>query len=597
MVKKKKRKVIIITLSIIIILAIIATFVLLYLFTDMFKSNQVLFAKYLSQNLNNLQNVQKNFQNSEYDNLLNQNKYTSTTDIKMNYINGLGTTLENTNNAINNLQINIDGQTDIAQGYNYQNIKLMNNNENVANIEYIQENNKYGIRFSDLFQQFTTVENANLNELISKIGQEDNMQNFPNQLDFNTDIMQTVNFSEQETNNLTEKYLNLLNESTTNQNFSKRSNTSIKINNQDIRANAYILTLTKEQLNNLYVKILEQSKQEEIILNKLDNIQSQLEKYAIKLDKNLRDYFVDELDTKIQEINATNIGSENTSIIVYESDSNTIKTTIETPDYVIDLNCINNQYLEFNNQNSEKSVNLRLEKDSNNIEIQLTTNADEITKTYTISDEKLINGNNATRNILFRYEDVSNRLEANLAQNIEFTNQFDNQVILDEQNNITFNDLEAEEIQNLYNAISNGVNRKIEELSGKIDFNQLRQIFLNIGWISERQEIPSDGLSQTEINRFNVQFEFIKGNEIASGEVAKIIESIRNNIIAVETASETEFRLKIDMNESNQDEVNAIVGYFNNEQNRSKTYNISLEYNEENGLISYVVIKEVEKQQ
>ena len=181
MVKKKKRKVIIITLSIIIILAIIATFVLLYLFTDMFKSNQVLFAKYLSQNLNNLQNVQKNFQNSEYDNLLNQNKYISTTDIKMNYINGLGTTLENTNNAINNLQINIDGQTDIAQGYNYQNIKLMNNNENVANIEYIQENNKYGIRFSDLFQQFTTVENANLNELISKIGQEDNMQNFPNQ--------------------------------------------------------------------------------------------------------------------------------------------------------------------------------------------------------------------------------------------------------------------------------------------------------------------------------------------------------------------------------------------------------------------------------
>lgn len=597
MVKKKKRKVIIITLSIIIILAIIATFVLLYLFTDMFKSNQVLFAKYLSQNLNNLQNVQKNFQNSEYDNLLNQNKYTSTTDIKMNYINGLGTTLENTNNAINNLQINIDGQTDIAQGYNYQNIKLMNNNENVANIEYIQENNKYGIRFSDLFQQFTTVENANLNELISKIGQEDNMQNFTNQLDFNTDIMQTVNFSEQETNNLTEKYLNLLNESTTNQNFSKRSNTSIKINNQDIRANAYILTLTKEQLNNLYVKILEQLKQEEIILNKLDNIQSQLEKYAIKLDKNLREYFVDELDTKIQEINATNIGSENTSIIVYESDSNTIKTTIETPDYVIDLNCINNQYLEFNNQNSEKSVNLRLEKDSNNIEIQLTTNADEITKTYTISDEKLINGNNATRNILFRYEDVSNRLEANLAQNIEFTNQFDNQVILDEQNNITFNDLEAEEIQNLYNAISNGVNRKIEELSSKIDFNQLRQIFLNIGWISERQEIPSDGLSQTEINRFNVQFEFIKGNEIASSEVAKIIESIRNNIIAVETASETEFRLKIDMNESNQDEVNAIVGYFNNEQNRSKTYNISLEYNEKNGLISYVVIKEVEKQQ
>ena len=142
MIKKKKRKVIIITFSIIAILAIISAFVALYLFTDMFKSNKVLFAKYLSQNVNNIQSMQNNFKNSEYDNLLEQNKYTSTTDIKVNYINGLGTTLENTSNAINNLRINVDGQTDLSQGYNYQNIRLLNNNENIATVEYIQDNNK-----------------------------------------------------------------------------------------------------------------------------------------------------------------------------------------------------------------------------------------------------------------------------------------------------------------------------------------------------------------------------------------------------------------------------------------------------------------------
>ena len=596
MIKKKKRKVIIITFSIIAILAIISAFVALYLFTDMFKSNKVLFAKYLSQNVNNIQSMQNNFKNSEYDNLLEQNKYTSTTDIKVNYINGLGTTLENTSNAINNLRINVDGQTDLSQGYNYQNIKLLNNNENIATVEYIQDNNKYGIRFSDLFQQFTTVENADLKELVSKLGQTDNMQNFPNELDFNFNIIDTINFSEEEIGSLTEKYLNIMNENTTDQNFSKQSNTSIKVNNQEIRANAYILTLTKEQLNNLYIKILEQLRQEEIVLNKLDNIQSEIEKYGASLDQNLRDIFINEINSSIQEINATNIGSESTSVIVYESDSNTVKTTIETPDYAIDLNWLNNEYLEFNNQNSEENINFILEKNSNNMEIQLTTNVDDITNRYIIRDEKSVNNNNVTRNILFRYEDSSNRFETNLAQDIELINQFDNQVFLDEQNNITLNDLEAEQIQSLYNAISNGINRKIEELSNQIDFNQLRQVFLNIGWINERQEIVAEGLSQTEINRFNVQFDFIQGSEIASSEVGEIVESIKNNVIDVETTSETEFRLKIDMNESNQEAVNTLVNYFNDRQNGNKTYDISVEYSQENGLISYVVIRQVEEQ-
>ena len=119
---------------------------------------------------------------------------------------------------------------------------------------------------------------------------------------------------------------------------------------------------------------------------------------------------------------------------------------------------------------------------------------------------------------------------------------------------------------------------------------------MNIGWINERQEIVAEGLSQTEINRFNVQFDFIQGSEIASSEVGQIVESIKNNVIDVETTSETEFRLKIDMNESDQEAVNALVNYFNDKQNGNKTYDISVEYSQENGLISYVVIRQVEEQ-
>ena len=108
MMTKKGKKKMIIALMVIILVLIIAAFVVLYLMTDMFKSDKTLFLKYLGKNAENLETVIETFENQEVIN----NKCEKNTEIKVNYIENLGTTSENTSNAINNLKIAIDSQND-----------------------------------------------------------------------------------------------------------------------------------------------------------------------------------------------------------------------------------------------------------------------------------------------------------------------------------------------------------------------------------------------------------------------------------------------------------------------------------------------------
>ena len=64
MMTKKKRRAITISIALIVILLILLVVGILYLKTDLFKSNQVLFAKYMGQNIENMQGYFENFTNS-----------------------------------------------------------------------------------------------------------------------------------------------------------------------------------------------------------------------------------------------------------------------------------------------------------------------------------------------------------------------------------------------------------------------------------------------------------------------------------------------------------------------------------------------------
>ena len=86
MLPRKKRRNLIITSIIIILLIIIGILVYLYMTTDAFKSNDTLFVKYLAQNFSMIEQIQNQNGMEEANELLQNNKYTSTTQGKINYI-------------------------------------------------------------------------------------------------------------------------------------------------------------------------------------------------------------------------------------------------------------------------------------------------------------------------------------------------------------------------------------------------------------------------------------------------------------------------------------------------------------------------------
>ena len=294
---------------ILVVLMLLVAFALIYLNTDMFKSNKTLFMKYLGQNSENVKQMySKIMQENDYEKALSQNKYTINTQINVNNTENIGTTQENTNNIINQLKVIAEGQVDSQNQYNYQKLNLYKGEESLLELEYVQDANTYGIHFSDLFQQFLLADNSNLQELFMNLGYtEQEALKMPNQIDVNQYSLKNIEFTGEEEDRLLNTYIGIIEKNIENQEFSKEKDQTIQINEKNVQVNGYSVTLTKEQLNNMYLEILNQLKADEIILGKLDLIQEALNEIKEIIpnnsgeteEKNLKELFIENIDETI----------------------------------------------------------------------------------------------------------------------------------------------------------------------------------------------------------------------------------------------------------------------------------------------------------
>ena len=119
MITRRDKRNIIIASIIVIILIIVGVLLYLYFTTDLFKSNQRLFAKYLGNATQNVEALLKDEEGKQYEGLLENNKYTSNTEITAEYTNNIGTSDENNRNDINTLKLTADGKTDKLNGLSW----------------------------------------------------------------------------------------------------------------------------------------------------------------------------------------------------------------------------------------------------------------------------------------------------------------------------------------------------------------------------------------------------------------------------------------------------------------------------------------------
>ena len=594
MMTRKKRITLIIVIVVLILLIIGGIFLALYLNTDMFKSNQTLFIKYLGKNSENIQRLENIINKTEYDELLKTNPYNVTSEIKVNYTENVGTTEENNNNSINQLKITVDGQTDNNNNYDYRNIKLLKNDEQIMQNEILHTSNNYGIKFTDLFNQYVVVENQNLKDLLKRIGYTDEQIEYvPDSIDFDNDILQDIKFSNEEIESLINKYTSIITQNIGEANFQRQKNQVIEINGQNYSANAYILVLTKEQLNNIYINILENLKEDETVLNKIEAIQNKINQLTLgKESIDFKNDLIEKIDLTIQKIRQTNIGTDETKIVVYENNGETISTCIQTQEYQINLNCLNGYNELVFIENNTEIYKITIENIDNKIVINNENNENQ-ESSFTI--EKIKEENDKKREDSYKvlYELDNKKIEININRITEMAPIMENAQVFNNDNAIILNKLEDSIMKEIINRVQTGVNGKIESLKQEINYQDIEKMLKDLGVLRNSGILTSTGVTETEKNRFNSSFELLKGENLSGETISASISSVKNNLATIEIIDNSELRIGVSRNQSNEEIVNVLINFFN--ENQSEKYNIDVEY-DENGLVNQLIIKEIKEQ-
>lgn len=591
--KSKKRLVIAIIIILILVLAVAGTvFGYLYLKTDTFKSDKELFAKYASQNLEFFGNMSNIKTINKYEDLKDQEKYESDTTIKTTYSEG-----GEVSNNINNLSATIKTQKNSEDKYFYTDGQLMYGNQKYLESEIIKDQDAYGIRFTDVVKQFITVKNDNtLADIATDIGTDTNtLENFIDVLDGTSKISEEV-VSNDDWQQFKNKYTNLITDTISAGTFASNKDVKITYNNKTVSAKAYTVSLTSEQVENLLIQVLNNLKEEKIIL---DKVGTNKETYQDTIDKKISEL------TDEKEIPAV-------KITVYEQNKNNIRTVIELAklEKVVIENTQTNDAMQSNiqfssiNSDEVEEYDVKLIKKSSYTQENIEVNVD-VTKgeeNYSISLTSDLTATDASMKLSTAINYKKDILTASIVLENDTTmgSDFEKMQTLSDENNFVLNNATEDVRKNI-----------IEQLKKRVPEKVLSRIELlkeNLGLTQntdDKKDVPESEMTQIDINKFNAKFEFFTGDEVSAENVKTLLGIAKENLGSFEinevdnpqntnndpTKIQYSIKLKIEKNKIDENGANQILEKISDK----KKYKVSIYYKEQNKMIDYITIDEVKK--
>lgn len=605
MMPRKKRRAILISVILIILLIIATVCIVLYATTDMFKSNDVLFEKYARQLVDNLDDVLNEDHMSEMEEILNNNKLTSNTTTTINY-NENG----DTSNPINNIQMNISGEEEKATGYNYKDVTVTQNDETLLGAEYIEDGNIAGVRLNEIRQYLSTnINNEDENEIY-------NLYEL-----IHTDISGLLGLNSDEWNALKEKYIGIIWGNLANANFSKQEGMALEINGTQYNANVYSITITKEQFNNIYIQLLEELEKDETILSKIEAIDNKINEYHNFMQdeetSNIKQDFIDEINNTIQKIQNFNIGNDERTISVFESNGVAISLSIDTEEEFVGLDVVNGNGNNFINilgnekikeGEAENSFDLKIEKtaaiNDETVIVQYNTvqEGEEITNECSVS--RKMENSNVNSNVNFSRSVGQNTLEIAVETNKNIVNEFgEKEELVENENYIIIENLNDEQQENVRNNVEGNINNQINTFLQVVPLENINQMLINLNFMEEElDEISEDGnVTELEKNRFNSTFELFEGEHITKERITELIDIAKENLGDVRISNyreqgderiPLEYRLVIERNTNNSELAENVITYI--EENYNEEFSVRLEYDETTGLVNNIYITVME---
>lgn len=602
MMARKKRIAILVVSIVLVVLAIAGTMIYLYLKTDAFKSNETLFAKYFMQSFNAIDTI-KNDDLLGIDDTLNTNKYTSELNGKIEYTKNVETNNEDKNSSINQIGLNVKSNTDKSNEYDYKNITIGSNNENYIGLEYLKNQNNYGIKLKNI-NQFAS-NNDEENKLLTELG-----LGKLNVLISDIDINSICNFSDQEKQNLIETYTKIVTSNVSKDKYYRQRSTLITVNNQDVNTNAYYIKMTIEEYNNLYIKILEQLKEDEIILSRIDTIETTIKEIYpdYTSEETLRKKFISNIEDKIKDIQNNNIGSEEVKITVYENKGTTVRVAIEKTTEKILLDLYGGTSIKFDiskigYETTEKTFTIEKTSESNAektlIEYENKKN-DEILNSFKLEYNQTLESDAIAKNTEITITKDKYKGIFNIENNIKIVDDFENQIKL--ENNVEVNKLQDEQKNIIMNILKTNMQNQLDSLYAVASISDYENMLQNLGVMRKKSiQISSTGeVTELERTRFNSQFEFFASSDLTSDNIKELLNTAKDNFEDMKVLLKTGEVQDLDMEKLNSSmeaseykkSIAEILFYIkrnsNNEQkiedtneylkNNNDKYTVSIEY-------------------
>lgn len=455
----RKKRILIIVLSIITVLILIIGGVLIYLniATDVFKSTDELFYKYLYQN-GSIANVFDTNLLDRYYQRIDNNPYNGSGEltIKTGNSDGSQSDTEQFDNLINNVKLSYTTKSNLPEKKQETEATIAYNDQDQFKFSVVQDNNSYGIKSDEVVYKYLSLKNEKLREVYEKLGVE-NTEKMPNQIN-RVDYNIYKNMSAEDKSRILSTYQNVLNKNILSNHYTKQSDVSLNLNGQNVIANAYSLTLTEEEFSSLKISFLETLMSDELTLKYIVQFLQLDASYSVNIKQMIQEK-IDEL--KREQVDADNV----IRITVYESDMQLLTTTIETAEYNY---VINNNVSETN----QKVTIVKQSKDGNNVNTTITIERNSTTNNNSLKIEAIskagetttdrnaitidLKGNVDTENLELNIK-LENLIgnksnEINYSDKKEFTNDVEIEG-LNSENSVVLNDMTVEEINSLYNSV------------------------------------------------------------------------------------------------------------------------------------------------
>lgn len=591
----KGKKILVIVIIIVAVLAVAGTvFGYLFFKTDILRMSNELFAKYINQNIEIYNKLSDSKVLNTYKNLKDEDKYEENSELTVTYSEG-----GEISNPFNNLKAKLNVQKDNDENYYYADGQIIFAEEEYLESEIIKEKDVYGVRFSDVAKQFIGVKNdQNLEETAKDIGIDSIYLNtIMNIIDGTQSASEEV-ISTQNAEDLKNKYMKILTDSIAKGTFSKQKKAMITYSNTTTKTNAYTVSLSSQQVENMLIQILNTAKSDTTLLDKFssfvdeEDINAQIDEQIRKINE---EYEIPTLKITVYENSKKTIRTvvelgSNKAIIENTETNETIKSNIQVS-LMQDENI--NQYaigitrknLNDNEENEIKLTDLNNEDDEN-ATIAITSNLQKDSTSTTIES-----GVSYKKGIL--------SIGVSINDEIKFESDFEKKQTLAERNYIVLNDLSSERRKTIIEDLKKKVPEKAElRTELLLEALQLKK--------STAPDVPDYEMPQVEINKFNSKFEFYAGDQVSASNVKVLLNIVKDNLgsaeitpINPENASgvirdediKYNFKLNIEKGKSNEQESQNVSDKIKDK----KKYKVTINYKEINGLIDNIIIEELDK--